>query len=349
MKRRNALLGAAALGVGATVVAWELTRRSDRRRIEADPEWGVLHAALDGRPVTVRAADGTHLHARVFGPDGAPAVVLSHGWTESIAFWTRQIQALAGEFRVIAYDARGHGESAPAEGGDYSIDAFSDDLGAVLDATLRPGERAVVAGHSLGGMTIVGWAGRHPGDVSERIAAAALVATGMGDLISETLVVKTPEPLKGPLRPLSEAVLAVRGPLPGSPTPLVARLVKYATMGPAATPAQVAFCEEIILGSDSAARAATGRSLTRLELYDSIEHLTSPAVVLAGERDKLTPPRHAQRLADSLPELVELAVLPGAGHMLPVEAADEVTSRLRRLLRTYVEASSSPASARVSS
>jgi pimeloyl-ACP methyl ester carboxylesterase len=240
----------------------------------------------------------------------------------------------------VAYDARGHGDSEPARAGGYSIDAFGNDLGAVLDATLPEGRRAVVAGHSLGGMTIVDWAGRHRERVPEKLAAAALVATGMGDLISETLVVRTPKPLEEVLRPVSEAILSARGPLPKKPTPLSARIIKYVTMGPRATPAQVAFCEEIILASDNAARAATGASLTKLELYDAVEHLTVPTVVMAGERDKLTPPKHAERLAETLPELVELAIVPGAGHMLPVEAADEVTKRLRRLAEVYVEATS---------
>jgi pimeloyl-ACP methyl ester carboxylesterase len=171
----------------------------------------------------------------------------------------------------------------------------------------------------------------------------------MGDLISETVVVRTPDVLDPIMSHVAEAILSARGPLPSAPRPLVSRAVKYVTMGPRATPAQVAFCEEIIVASDDAARAATGRSLSRLELYDSVKDLTVPTVVIAGERDKLTPPKHAQRLADTLPELVELHVVPGAGHMLPVEAADEVTSRLARLLRTYVEASSSSASSRVPS
>src|SRR5262249_48150064 len=156
-----------------------------------------------------------------------------------------QIQDLSKDFRVVAYDARGHGESEPAQGDDYRIESFCDDLGTVLEATVPAGQKAVVAGHSLGGMTIVGWAGRHPEEVAERPAAAALVATGMGDLISETLVVRTPDLFDPISSYVGEAILSARGPLPSSPRPLVLRAIKYATMGPNATPAEVAFCEEI--------------------------------------------------------------------------------------------------------
>ncbi|WP_244205816.1 alpha/beta fold hydrolase, partial [Streptomyces bobili] len=69
------------------------------------------------------------------------------------AFWAAQIRALSADHRVIAYDQRGHGRT-PASAA-CSADLLADDLEAVLTATLAPGERAVIAGHSMGGMTIM--------------------------------------------------------------------------------------------------------------------------------------------------------------------------------------------------
>lgn len=61
--------------------------------------------------MAVRAADGTKLHTQVFGPaDGYP-VVLAHGITCAIRVWGNQIAELANDYRVIAYDHRGHGSS----------------------------------------------------------------------------------------------------------------------------------------------------------------------------------------------------------------------------------------------
>ena len=173
--RRSRLALAAGLG-GAAAAAWFATRELDRRRIRDDPEYAHLYAPLDGREVTVIAGDGTRLHAEVFGPDGAPTIVFCHGWTCALRFWTYQIQALMPDFRVVAWDFRGHGGSDPAATGDYAIDAFGDDLQAVLEATVPAGQRALLAGHSMGGMAIVAWAGRHQDEVARRASATALIS-----------------------------------------------------------------------------------------------------------------------------------------------------------------------------
>ena len=105
------------------------------------------------RELTAVSADGARLHVEVHGPEGAPAVVLAHGWTCSTAFWAWQIRELARDHRVIAYDQRGHGRSPASPA--CTTDALADDLEAVLAATLAPGEKAVIAGHSMGGMTVM--------------------------------------------------------------------------------------------------------------------------------------------------------------------------------------------------
>jgi pimeloyl-ACP methyl ester carboxylesterase len=273
------------------------------------------------------------LHAELYGRHDGPTIVLVHGWTCTNQFWKNQIRALAPDFRVVAYDHRGHGRSEAARDGDYGIDAFADDLDAVLEAVVPPGERAIVAGHSLGGMTIVAWAGRHADKVGERIAGAALVNTGMGDLIVESLVVRTPPGLEGIRRTVGKVFLGASAPMPKGPTPLTTRAVHYVALGPNARPAAVAFTEQLVLEAPRAARAGVGRMLSELDLYESIASLTVPTMVIAGAQDRLSPPSHSHRLAEALPDLVELAELPGSGHMSPLELPGEVSSRLVSLAR----------------
>ena len=149
------------------------------KRIERDPERAALSELPEGRPLDIPSADGTILHAESFGPRDGLTVVLAHGWTESLQFWNYQIRDLSDRgLRVVAYDLRGHGESQPATRNDYSIERFGEDLEAVLSATVPTGTHAVVAGHSLGAMAIAAWAKGH--DVRRRVAAAALIETGVG-------------------------------------------------------------------------------------------------------------------------------------------------------------------------
>jgi pimeloyl-ACP methyl ester carboxylesterase len=69
-----------------------------------------------------------------------------------------------------------------------------------------------------------------------------------------------------------------------------------------------------------------------MDLYHVLPRLTVPTLVMAGEDDRLTPPTHARRIAEELPELFELVVLPETGHMGPLERPDEVCDALRRLV-----------------
>src|SRR6201997_3334355 len=117
---------------------------------------GSLAAALEALPasrtVPVRAPDGTRLHTEVFGPENGYPIVLSHGITCAIREWAYQITDLATDYRVIAFDHRGHGQSGVPRRGGYSLKHLASDLNSVLEATLAPHERAVLAGHSMGGI-----------------------------------------------------------------------------------------------------------------------------------------------------------------------------------------------------
>ncbi len=112
------------------------------------------------RVLTAVSADGTHLHVEEYGRADGPTVVLSHGWTCSTLFWAPVVRALSSDFRVIAYDQRGHGRSAsPATRKGYGTVVLADDLQAVVELVVPEGEQAVLAGHSMGGMTIMAASG----------------------------------------------------------------------------------------------------------------------------------------------------------------------------------------------
>jgi pimeloyl-ACP methyl ester carboxylesterase len=301
------------------------------QRIADDPERAALSDPPQGRPLAITSADGTTLHAEAFGPEEGVTVVLAHGWTENLEYWTYQIRALSEHGRrIVAYDLRGHGDSEPAAAGDYSIARFGEDLEAVLAAVVPEGRRAVVAGHSLGAMAIAAWAEHHA--VNERVGAAALINTGVGDLIAEQLLFPVPRVARAVNKTIAtHGFLGSRAPLPRFSTPLTHAAIRYIAFGPSATPAQVAFYERMLIANPPDVRARVGIALSEIELYDALPRLTVPTTVIGGEKDRLTPPSHARRIAEMLPQLQRLIILDDTGHMAPLERHDAVTQALAAL------------------
>ncbi|MCZ4514604.1 alpha/beta hydrolase [Streptomyces sp. ActVer] len=292
-------------------------------------ESGPYAPPVPARELTAVSADGARLHVEVHGPEGAPAVVLSHGWSCSTAFWAAQVRDLAADHRVIAYDQRGHGRS-PANPV-CSADALADDLEAVLAATLAPGEKAVLAGHSMGGMTLMAAAGRDR--FREHAGAVLLCSTGSSRLVAESLVV----PMRaGRSRTwLTRKVLGSRAPL-GPVTPVARRILKYATMGPGSAPGMVEACARIVHACPRKVRYAWSHVLDTLDLDHRVRELSVPAAVVVGTADRMTPVVHARALVAALPNCVGSTELPGLGHMTPVEAPALVITRIRELVSTYV-------------
>jgi pimeloyl-ACP methyl ester carboxylesterase len=329
--RTRMLVGAAAMAGAATLAGLAEAGRATRRRLLDDPEYVELSRPLAGRPQTVVSRDGTRLHAEVFGAENAPTVVLIHGWTCALRFWHPQIVELSRELRIVAYDLRGHGGSGPARGAEFSTAALADDLSAVLAACVPAGRSAVLAGHSMGAMAVLAWAERHPAEV-ERAAGTVLISTGIGNLLAESPLVPLPRSLVRTRRLVGAGVLSAPLATPRWLSPLFLQGVRHVALSPSATAAQVAFCQDVTFACRREPRGRWGQVLATLDLSSAVERLRTPTLVMVGERDRLTPPSHARRLERSLPEPTGLVVVPGAGHMLPVEAADEVIRRLREVV-----------------
>jgi pimeloyl-ACP methyl ester carboxylesterase len=281
------------------------------------------------RELTVVSADGARLHVEVHGPDNAPPVVLAHGWTCSTAFWAAQIRDLATDHRVIAYDQRGHGRSPASPA--CTTHALADDLEAVLAQTLAPGEKALIVGHSMGGMTVMAAAARPR--FRDHAAAVLLCSTGSSRLVAEARVV----PLgAGPVRTwITARILGSRAPL-GPVTAVAKRILKYATMGAGSAPHMVEACARIVHACPRAVRHAWSRVLEALDLDHGVRELHAPTAIVHGASDRLTPPVHARALVAALPHCVGLTELTGVGHMTPIEAPELVTGRIRELVTTYV-------------
>jgi pimeloyl-ACP methyl ester carboxylesterase len=321
------------VGLGAAAVAGAaFLQRGHTRRIAADPERAVLESPPKGEPLTVTSADGTQIHAETFGAADGPVLVLAHGWTETLQYWIYQIRELSEEFRIVAYDARGHGRSKRPPSGDYGWERQGEDLEAVLRAAVSSGERAIVAGHSMGGMAIAAWAEHH--EVVARVSGAALLFTGVDGLIGGQLVIHVPRFAQALAEPIAtHGFLGSRAPLPRISTPISHAAIRRFAFGPDASPAQVAFYERMLIACPPEVRAATGLAMQHIDLRHVLPDLNIPTLVMAGELDRLTPPAHARRIAGALPNLQALIELPDTGHMGPLERPAEVSAALRELAK----------------
>lgn len=339
LPNRWILTGAGAAALAAAGVGGALVQRRHGRRIEADPENAALVDPPSGRPLEIRSPDGTMLHAEVFGPDDGTTVVLAHGWTEMLDYWTYVIADLTARgLRVVAYDLRGHGDSDPAADGDYAIERFGEDLEAMLQGCVPDGRRVAVAGHSLGAMSIAAWAEQH--DVARRVFAVALINTGVGDLIAESLLFPLPAFAQAVNKALAvHGFLGVHAPLPRTSTPASHAAIRYIAFGPEATPAQIAFYERMLVACPPEARASIGIAMSELELHHALEKITVPTLVIGSEIDRLTPPSHARKIAEMLPNLDRLIILPETGHMSPLERPAEVSRAIAKLVAGAADAS----------
>ncbi|HVR99513.1 MAG TPA: alpha/beta fold hydrolase [Thermoanaerobaculia bacterium] len=165
------LLGLVGIGAAAAVLSarrhplfedWEPKRPSGPPEPPDD-----LEAAPDGEALWIAGPDG-NLYIRDGGEGDLP-ILFIHSLAGNGGQWALQLDHLRRQRRAVALDLRGHGESDPADDGDYSITALAADVAAAADQLgLR---RFVLAGHSLGALVAIEYASRHP----ERVAALLLV------------------------------------------------------------------------------------------------------------------------------------------------------------------------------
>jgi non-heme chloroperoxidase len=150
----------------------------------------VTHpTSLDATRIhTVRGGGGLQLHVREWGKADGPPILFIHGWSQSHLCWAKQYASpLADEFRLVAYDLRGHGMSdKPTEVEHYTDGRlWADDVAAIIDRLDL--DRPVLVGWSYGGFVICDYVRAHGED---RIAGILLVggAVKLSERALETLI-----------------------------------------------------------------------------------------------------------------------------------------------------------------
>lgn len=244
---------------------------------------------------------------------GAP-LVLVHGFVgDGRSTWSGQLEALADEFTVIAWDAPGAGHSSvPPES--FRVQ----DYAACLVAFLRALEitRAHLAGLSFGGMIVLAVLGAHP-SLPRSLALLGTYAGWRGSLPPEAVE----ERLETCLR-LSD--------LP--PADFADAMIP--SMFSASVPQRAAeqFAASTRRAFSPAGFRAMARSSAEADLRLVLPRVEVPTLLLYGDQDVRAPLWIGEALHSSIPTS-RLVVMPGVGHVSSVEAPDLVNRELRAFLR----------------
>lgn len=234
-----------------------------------------------------------------------PAVVLLHGFPLDRSMWRAQIDRLSSTYRVIAPDLPGHGES-PVLGVTPTMESMAEAVVALLDS-LGIAEPVVLGGLSMGGYVALAALANHPGRFRALMLldTRATADTPEAAANRESLARKVEE--AGDARLVADAMrpkLFAPSTIEQAPE-LVESTVSVMSRAPAA-------------GVAGALRAMASRPDRTKTLRDS----GLPTLVLVGAEDVITPPDEMKAMANLLP-IAQFQIIPGAGHLAPLERPDE--------------------------
>ncbi len=279
------------------------------------------------RVSVVRASYGAEIVAYVVDPPrppkaGAPTVVLAHGWCMDHTSWHRVVDEVhrRRDVRVVLYDQRGHGRSAMGDIDEPSVRILGDDLFEVIHA-LCSDTPLVLAGHSMGGMSIMAYAGLHKDDFVARVRGAVLASTAASIEGRQAV-------------PAERLIMALASRAPGiSPCILVPRLVHGRLIfGDDARAEDVKHAVHQIQHTKMPTIGRFFYAISKHDELDALGHFVDvPTHVIAGTADRLIPIDHARALLDRIPS-AKMTELKGAGHMTTYEGDRVIASAIIDLL-----------------
>lgn len=247
--------------------------------------------------------NGIELHVEQRGA-GGPALVFLHYWGGSSRTWQHVVDALSPDYRTVAIDQRGWGKSAAQETG-YALSDLADDALALVDALHL--ESYILVGHSMGGKVAQLAASRRP----RGLRGLVLVAPA------------PPSPLALPLDARQAMVLAYDS-----------RESIVATVQQVLAPDGLSDRDLETVIADSLAGARQAKAVWPLatsqeDITADVPKIDVPVLVISGEHDRVDPPEVLRR--ELLPRIAQarLMVLPGVGHLLPLEAPADLASVIK--------------------
>lgn len=246
------------------------------------------------------------------GPEGAPMIIFIHGFPLNKSMWDKQVNALKDDYRVIAYDIRGHG-ATEVGAIDFSIDLFVNDLLSFMDALKI--EKTVLCGLSMGGYIALNAIENH----SERFSALILSDTNC--------TADTPEAKE---KRMNTIISIKENGVEKLANDLLPNL--FAAESFKSNSEEIAAVKEMIVTTTIPSLNKSLHALAnRKETCSKLAKIKVPVLILVGEEDKITPPEAASAMHEKIKDS-SLQVIPHAGHLSNMENEDEFNSQLIKFM-----------------
>lgn len=233
------------------------------------------------------------------GPADGPELVLVHGAGGSRLHWPGEVRRMS-EASVRTLDLPGHGRSE--DKGRETVGGYAEAVIAFLDAI--DVDRAVIAGHSMGGAIAQTLALQCP----DRVAALVLIATGARLRVAPAI-------LDGIQRDFEGTV----------------NLITQRAWSPDADSSMKEFGRAALRNIGSEVLLGDYLACDQFDVIDHLGAIEAPTLVISGTADVLTPPKYGRFLAEHLPR-AQLVTVEGAGHMVMLERSGEVAEAIRGFL-----------------
>lgn len=293
-----------------------------------------------GTEKNLTRTDGTTIHAKLFGPPGAPTLVLTHGWGTSSTEWHYAKRHLSAGFRLILWDLPGLGESAQREDRDFALEQMATDLHTVL--SLADGKRVILVGHSIGGMINLTFCRLYPELVGSQVAGIVQLDTSYTNPVKTT---KNSDFSLAIQKPVAEPILHAMVVL----SPLV-RLMNWLSYQNGL--AQLLNAQSSFAGSETRGQldlvsryqyrsspAVVARGTLAMFHWDAtpvLPHVNAPVLIIVGQQDTTTLPSASEYMHRTIPNS-DLQLVGPSAHYALLEQNERVDAALAQFASTYLK------------
>ncbi|HEY9170362.1 MAG TPA: alpha/beta fold hydrolase [Lutibacter sp.] len=246
------------------------------------------------------------------GPKEAPVIIFIHGFPLNKSLWDKQLKSLKDNYRVIAYDIRGHGNSGLGVI-DFSIDLFVNDLLSFMDALKI--EKTIICGLSMGGYVALNAIENYP----DRFMALILCDT---NCIADSSDAK--EKRMNTITSIKENGVEKLA------EDLIPNL--FAPESFKTNSEEIAAVKEMIVTTSKQSLYNSLQALAnRKETCSKLNSIKVPVLILVGEEDKITPIEAARAMKLKIRD-ANLQIIPHAGHLSNIENPYEVTYQINKFI-----------------